>query len=239
RRMRATPVTLKLTESALRREDKGAKGYYMLVDVAGRATYFINTMTAWDERSQTSTVTGHMAEKFPWSDIDSLGKILLDNAMQDARMLERRDKEEGEKETAALKAMQGPATVEATEETKEVAGLTCKKYTISQGEHVKGYAWVAQDVKLKVPLGRMLAYSVNENAGGLPALVQLDELEGLPVDVSLEFPVLAGRRQGAMMSFVIDKVGEANIDAAEVKVPGRARVEEPLSERLRSRGRRD
>ncbi len=229
-RPRAYPGEMKLTETAMLRTEKNVRGSYMLVDSATRATYRVNVIQEWNPRSGTTT-TQYMADKYSWSDIDSLREIFIDSRIQDARMRMRDKPEEAAAQIAGVEAMKQAATMEPTEETKEIAGLACTKYKISQGDLVRGRAWVTKDIKMEVPIGKMLAYSLNEMMGGAGSLTQLDELDGFPVDVYVEFPMLR-RERIANVSFIVEKITEADVSVAEMSLPAGARMEEPLKMRL-------
>ncbi len=112
-------------------------------------------------------------------------------------------------------AFKKPAKVEATEETKTIGDYECVKYTLTQGGQAEGIVWVTKDIEVDAPLGAFLARSVAlGREGGLPFLLALDELDGFPLRVNLQYYV-PGKRSLRRFSLWFEKVTEAEFDLAE------------------------
>jgi len=226
--------TMKLTSTQMRRE--GLDGYdtVFIGDAEEQVSYLARLRRTLGPGG-VEIMGQYMVDRYSWSDMDKHREAAIDYAIQNARMGMRESPQVAGKQVAALEALRTPATLERTEGTKEIGGHQCVKYDISLPEgQAKGIVWVATDIDTDVNLGALLAHSFEPSRGGLPFLAQLDELEGFPMRINLEF-YLPGRRSPRRLNFWIEKVSEAEFEVSEFQIPEDATITESLGGRARRR----
>lgn len=235
-RGRMRPGTMKLTATKMYREGVDGTNLTIIGDAEAGVTYEIATrVTQADPEAEEEFITRYKVDKFPWRGIDGQRRAMIDGAIQNARMglraIERADRLAAEKLVASLEAYKKPADLEATEETKTFGDYTCVKYTLTQGDRAEGVVWVTKDIEVDAPLGALLAHSAAlGREGGLPFLLALDELDGFPLRVNLQYYV-PGKRSLRRFNFWFEKVTEAEFELAEFEIPPEAEVTEPMSGR--------
>lgn len=231
---RLSDATVKLTSTKMRREGL-AEGFsrYLIVDADASVTYLVKVRQSPASR-RAEAVTLYFVEKYPWSAMKSTRNATIDDAIQNARMGIHEGGRVGEvyrKQVQRLEAFKQPAKIEATEVTKKFGDYECVKYTITLDEEVaKGVVWVTKDVDIEAPIGTMLAHAQEVGRGGLPFLAQLDELDGFPLRINLEY-YLPDRRNPRKLNIWFEKITKTEFDPSEFEIPAEATVSEPMSER--------
>ena len=226
--------TLKLTPTRMRREGL-VEGFnrHIIIDSEAGVTYAVTTRQAPSSR-EAEEVTLYFAEKYPWSAMDSSRRATIDDAVQNARMGMREAGSLGEvyrKQVERLETFKKPAQIEATEDTKKFGDYEAVKYTITLGEDLaKGVVWVTKDLDIDAPIGAMLAHAQEIGGGGLPFLAQLDELDGFPLRLNLQY-YLPGKRSPRKLNLWFEKVTETEFDPSEFEIPAGAELSEPMSSR--------
>jgi len=237
-RKRMDSGTIKLTATKMYRQGADGGNLSVLGDAEAGVTYEISTRVAAGSRdAEEEFVTRYRVDKFPWSAVDGERRAMIDDAIQNARMGVSRtrgtERQAFQKQVDSLEAYKKPADLEATEETKTLGDYTCVKYTLTQGDRAEGIVWVTKDIEVDAPLGALLARSAAlGREGGLPFLLALDELDGFPLRVNLQYYV-PGRRSLRKFNFWFEKVTEAEFELAEFEIPPEAEVREPMSGRRR------
>jgi len=226
------PGTMKLTPTQMLREGADGPNLYFIGDLEGQVTYMVNVRQTLG-RGGEELAAQYFVEQYGWSAMDSGRQAAIDSAIQNERMGMRDSPEIAKRQVALLEAYNAPATLEAAEGSKEIAGYQCVKYTLTQPEdRVKGVVWVTTDITTDIKFGAHLAHSFELQRGGLPLLAQLDELEGFPLRINLEY-YLPGRRSVRRMNFWIEKVTEAEFQVSEFQLPEGASVKDGISGRRR------
>jgi GLPGLI family protein len=151
------------------------------------------------------------------------------NAMQDKMKDQMKNMPEAQRKM--MEQMMGgqetAATTKNTGETKKIAGYTCTKYTISQGEKEVMTVWSTPDVKEFAAMRKDYEEFAKRAMGNAPGLTkvfgEMMKLQGFAMETQM----------GTMMNQTVTSVEKRSTPAPEFEVPsGYKKVKSKLQEQV-------